>query len=64
MGKNINKQKQKKPDPREILKFEAAEELGLVDKAKSVGWDMLTARETGKIGAIVKKKLKNCRSNS
>lgn len=64
MGKNIKKNKQKTPDPKEKLKLEAATELGLFDKVKRIGWDMLTAQETGKIGAVVKKKLRNCKINS
>ncbi|AEF16882.1 hypothetical protein Thexy_0841 [Thermoanaerobacterium xylanolyticum LX-11] len=40
----------------EKLKIEAAKELGLLDKVHKVGWSNLTAQETGKIGAIVKKK--------
>lgn len=40
------------------LKIEAAKELGLFDKVKKVGWSNLSAQETGRIGAFVKKKLK------
>jgi len=38
--------------------IEAAEELGLLEKVKKVGWSKLSAQETGKIGSIVKKKMK------
>lgn len=41
----------------EILKLEAAEELGLLEKVKKVGWSKLSARNW-KIGSIVKKKMK------
>ncbi|HHW58251.1 MAG TPA: small, acid-soluble spore protein, alpha/beta type [Clostridia bacterium] len=41
----------------EVLKLEAAEELGLLEKVKKVGWSNLSAQETGKIGYIVKKKM-------
>ena len=37
----------------EKLKYEAAQELGLVEKLLAVGWSGLTARETGMIGARV-----------
>ncbi len=37
----------------EVLKYEAAEELGLLEKLVEVGWSGLTARETGMIGARV-----------
>jgi len=45
-------------DPNEKLKIEAAMELGLLKKVQMYGWDKLTAQETGKIGALVKKMLK------
>ncbi len=37
----------------EELKYEVAEELGLLDKVIEKGWKSLTAKETGKIGGIV-----------
>ena len=37
----------------ERLKYEAAEELGLLEKLIEVGWGGLSARETGLIGAKV-----------
>ena len=37
----------------EKLKYEVAEELGLLEKLMEVGWSGLTARETGLIGARV-----------
>jgi hypothetical protein len=42
----------------EIFKWEAAEELGLLEKVKTVGWSNLSAQETGKIGVLVKRKIK------
>ncbi|NLM50197.1 MAG: small, acid-soluble spore protein, alpha/beta type [Clostridiaceae bacterium] len=38
---------------REKLKIEIAEELGLLEKVKKVGWKGLTAKESGKIGGIM-----------
>lgn len=35
------------------LKYEIAEELGLADKLKDVGWAGLTAKESGRIGGII-----------
>ncbi|HHW04082.1 MAG TPA: small, acid-soluble spore protein, alpha/beta type [Thermoanaerobacterales bacterium] len=66
MGKKNNKKKTsiESTDSNEKLKVEAARELGLFDKARHLGWDMLTAQETGKIGALVKKKLQNCKMDS
>lgn len=37
----------------DILKFEIAEELGLMDKIIEVGWGGLTAKESGRIGGIM-----------
>ncbi|HHX22764.1 MAG: small, acid-soluble spore protein, alpha/beta type [Tepidanaerobacteraceae bacterium] len=53
--------KKDKPSINEKLKIEAAIELGFFEKAKNMGWDRLTAQETGKIGALVKKMLKDNR---
>lgn len=36
------------------LKYEIAEELGLIDKIEEVGWGGLTAKESGKIGGLVR----------
>jgi small acid-soluble spore protein F (minor alpha/beta-type SASP) len=38
--------------PRSI-KYEIAEELGLMDKVMKYGWGGLTAQETGRIGGLV-----------
>ena len=37
-------------DPEEKLKYEVAEELGLLDKVMAEGWKSLTSKETGRIG--------------
>ena len=44
--------------PEEILKFEIATELGLLDKVMSSGWKSLSAKETGRIGGIMTKRKK------
>ncbi|ACL70092.1 small, acid-soluble spore protein, alpha/beta type [Halothermothrix orenii] len=41
------------------LKLEVAQELGLIEKVKKVGWAGLTAEETGKIGGYMTQKIKN-----
>jgi small acid-soluble spore protein F (minor alpha/beta-type SASP) len=46
----------KKKDKMEGLKMEAAEELGLADKLRRTGWGGLTSEETGRIGAVVRKR--------
>ena len=59
-------QKEKKTDDITLmlLKLEAAEELGLVDKVKKVGWGGLTAEETGKLGGYMTKKINKLKKNS
>ncbi|MCL2462357.1 MAG: alpha/beta-type small acid-soluble spore protein [Defluviitaleaceae bacterium] len=42
----------------DLLKFEIAEELGLTDKVRATGWKSLTARESGKIGGIMNRRIK------
>lgn len=42
------------PDDR--LKYEIAEELGLLDKVRAEGWKSLTAKETGRIGGLMTRK--------
>lgn len=43
-------------EPEEKLKYEVAEELGLLDKVMEQGWRSLTSKETGRIGGLVTKK--------
>lgn len=55
------KKKEKKIDlnhleSEEKLKYEVAEELGLLDRVLSQGWKSLTSKETGRIGGMVTKK--------
>lgn len=47
------KKKKKIETPEERLKYEIAEELGLLDKISEVGWGGLTAKESGRIGGIM-----------
>lgn len=39
------------PDDR--LKYEIAEEIGLLEKVKEQGWKALSAKETGRIGGLM-----------
>lgn len=58
--------KEKKISPKDIeqmeyeerLKYEVAEELGLLEKVMDEGWRSLTSKETGRIGGIISKKRK------
>lgn len=46
----------------ERLKYETAVELGLIDKLKESGWKSLSASETGRLGGIMNRKLKQRRN--
>jgi len=49
-------------EPEEQLKYEIAEELGLLDKVVSEGWKSLSAKETGRIGGLMTKKKKEIKA--
>ena len=56
-----NSNKDKPLTDNDIMKYEIASELGLIDKVSERGWAGLTAKEAGKIGGMLtarKKKLK------
>lgn len=40
----------------EKVKYEVAEELGLLDKVLDEGWKSLSSKETGRIGGLVAKR--------
>ncbi len=50
--------KKKVLKPEDIMKYEIAEELGLLDKVKEQGWKSLTSKESGKIGGLMAKRNK------
>lgn len=37
----------------ELMKYEIAEELGLLDRVLSDGWRSLSSKETGRIGGLL-----------
>ena len=45
----------------EKMKYEIAEDLGLLDKVLKDGWRSLSSKETGKIGGLVTKKRREMR---
>ena len=45
-----------KLEPHDRLKYEIAEELGLLDKVREQGWKALSSKETGRIGGIMTRK--------
>lgn len=47
----------------ELLKYEIAKELGLLDQVMNQGWKSLTSKETGRIGGMVAKRKKSQKNN-
>ena len=45
-------------EPQERLKYEIADELGLLDQVLDQGWKSLSAKDTGRIGGILAKRRK------
>jgi hypothetical protein len=57
--KRRNKPKRDKTnDPIEKLKWEIANEIGLGEKLEKVGWGGLSSAETGRVGGIMTKRLR------
>ena len=48
----------------EKLKYEIAEELGLLEKVEQGGWRSLTAKETGRIGGLMTKRRKEMKDET
>ena len=45
-------------EQKDRIKYEIAEELGVLDKAMEKGWKSLSAKETGKIGGLISRRKK------
>lgn len=43
---------------RDRMKYEIAEELGLLDKVQALGWKGLSAKESGKIGGMMTSRMR------
>jgi len=50
------KMKQTDLNPDEKMKYEIAEELGILDRVLKDGWRTLSAKETGRIGGLMTKR--------
>ena len=57
---DINKPREKRTTKKkkiltddDIMKYEIASELGLMDKVSELGWGGLTAKEAGRIGGML-----------
>lgn len=59
--KKLTREDISKMEAQERMKYEIAQELGLLDQVLEEGWRSLSAKETGKIGGIMtsRKKKKN-----
>lgn len=51
--KKITREDIAQMEGQERMKYEIAEELGLLDKVLASGWKSLSAKETGKIGGMM-----------
>ncbi|OOM74508.1 small, acid-soluble spore protein, alpha/beta type [Clostridium puniceum] len=54
-----NKELTEEEKLREKIKYEIAEELGLIDKVRKEGWGGLSSGETGRIGGLMAKRKKD-----
>jgi hypothetical protein len=45
----------------DLLKYEIASELGLLEKVHAGGWKSLTAKESGRLGGLITKRKKERR---
>lgn len=59
--KNEKKMDLHKLTPEDQLKYEIAEELGLLDKVVKNGWKSLSSKESGKIGGVMASRKKQLR---
>ncbi len=57
--KKITREDIRNMEESERLKYEIAEELGILDKVLSDGWRSLSAKETGKIGGMITSRKKS-----
>lgn len=46
------------PTPLDLLKLQIAEEVGLGEKVRQHGWGMLTAAESGRVGGLLGRRLR------
>ncbi len=50
--------------PEEELKYEIAEELGLLERVMENGWKSLSAKETGRIGGLMTRRRKQLKEEA
>lgn len=64
MSEKNRKLKWEELSPDDQLKYEIAEELGLLEKVRAEGWKSLSAKETGRIGGLMTKKKRERRNGT
>ncbi|MBU3840647.1 MAG: alpha/beta-type small acid-soluble spore protein [Candidatus Ruminococcus intestinipullorum] len=55
-NKKITLQDIEQMEQQEKMKYEIAQELGLLDKVLEEGWKSLSSKETGRIGGLMTKR--------
>ncbi|MDO4322021.1 MAG: small, acid-soluble spore protein, alpha/beta type [Lachnospiraceae bacterium] len=63
MSKKDARLKWEELSPDDQMKYEIAEELGLLEKVRENGWKSLSAKETGRIGGLMTKKKRERRDS-
>ena len=61
--KKITREDIARMEGQERMKYEIAEELGLLDKVLESGWRSLSAKETGKVGGMMTSRKKQYQEN-
>ncbi len=62
--KKITREDIAQMESQERLKYEIAEEMGLLDQVLEEGWRSLSAKDTGKIGGIMTSRKRGIEKNS
>lgn len=57
MKKKQEKKELENMTAKDKLKYEIAEELGLLERVRKDGWKSLSAKETGRIGGIMTRRM-------
>lgn len=58
MKKKQEKKELENMTAKDKLKYEIAEELGLLERVRKDGWKSLSAKETGRIGGIMTRRMR------
>ena len=54
--KKITREEIPSMEEKDRMKYEIAEELGLLERVRESGWKSLSAKETGRIGGLMTKR--------